>query len=376
MSDTSASETPPVEVPLNCIEAELSRQLKELLGEAQAPVRRARMSNLVIYCDREDLAASVDAQIPAIAELHPARVLLLVAEPGPGSGELTASVRVRAGKVEQEQQLGTEQITLRASGRAVDHLAYAVRGLLIVDLPLNVWWASLKPPPLAGPLLYDLTEYAQQVIYDSIGWLEPARGVAAVASWLSKFERSGHPGLWRVASDLNWRRLKLWRRVLAQALDPTTAPGALESITELVLEHGPHAVVQAWELASWLATRLGWRVQGGRCEPNVEFSWQVQAPHGPLRIRIDRLQEGPSEIRTLKITCSVDGKPCTMILKDEEDERLSISLETGNASPRTVAVQHLTLTDLVGRQLSDRDRDPVFLESMAVAQVLAQSVLG
>jgi hypothetical protein len=31
--------------------------------------------------------------------------------------------------------------------------------------------------------------------------------------------------------------------------------------------------------------------------------------------------------------------------------------------------------ELVGRQLSDRSRDPVFRESMAVAQVMAQSVL-
>jgi hypothetical protein len=30
---------------------------------------------------------------------------------------------------------------------------------------------------------------------------------------------------------------------------------------------------------------------------------------------------------------------------------------------------------LIGRQLSDRERDPVFHESMAVAQVMARSLL-
>ena len=44
--------------------------------------------------------------------------------------------------------------------------------------------------------------------------------------------------------------------------------------------------------------------------------------------------------------------------------------------PRTLMVQPQSPTDLIARQLSDRDRDPVFSESMAVAQTLAKSVLG
>jgi hypothetical protein len=46
------------------------------------------------------------------------------------------------------------------------------------------------------------------------------------------------------------------------------------------------------------------------------------------------------------------------------------------APPRTLMVQPTSPTDLIARQLSDRDRDAVFSESMAVAQTLAKSVLG
>jgi hypothetical protein len=35
-----------------------------------------------------------------------------------------------------------------------------------------------------------------------------------------------------------------------------------------------------------------------------------------------------------------------------------------------------TPAELIGRQLSDREPDPVFRESMAVAQVFAKSLLG
>src|SRR5262249_44027103 len=269
----------------------------------------------------------------------------------------------------------SEQVTLRAKGDAVLQLPFAVRELLIGDLPINVWWAAPVPPPLGGPMLFDLTEHAQQVIYDSIGWAEPARGVAATAAWLPRFERDAGEGVWSVASDLNWRRLKYWRRLLGQALDPGAAPGALDSITEVLVEHGPHAVVQAWELVSWLASRLGWQVQMGRVEPNVEIVWQVVAPHGNLRVRIHRLPEGTSEGRRVRIACLLDGKPGAFNIVVQGD-RLAVQPEGIDATPRTVAVQAPSLAELVGRQLSDRERDPVFQESMAVAQVFAQSVIS
>src|SRR5205807_4020407 len=114
---------------------------------------------------------------------------------------------------------------------------------------------------------------AQQIIYDSLGWTEPARGVAATATWLDQVERTSGAGRWRVAADLNWRRLKSWRRLLAQALAPGSAPGARESITEVLVEHGPHAVVQAWVLVSALSLHLGWRVQGGKVQLGVVIGW-------------------------------------------------------------------------------------------------------
>src|SRR5262249_19629199 len=155
------------------------------------------------------------AAVPGVVASHPTRVLLLVADAAAAGDTLVSSAAAwcqsRGG-----QRACFEKITLQAGGRAVERLPYVVRGLLVGDLPTNLWWASTQPPALAGTLLYDLAETAQQVIYDSIGWPEPARGVAATAAWLERFERAAGPGFWRVASDLNWRRLKFWRRLLGQ----------------------------------------------------------------------------------------------------------------------------------------------------------------
>jgi glucose-6-phosphate dehydrogenase assembly protein OpcA len=371
---TAPSLAPAEMLPLESVERELRRRLKEEQGPGLGPVIQARMSNLVVFCDQAGQAERVSAEIPAIVASHPARVLILCPDCPPDSGDIAASLHVQCHR-QGETQVCCEQVFLHTRERNLDGLPFAVRSLLVGDLPTNLWWASPLPPPLAGPLLYDLAEYAQQLIYDSHGWLEPHRGVAATAAWLARFERSPGQGRWRVASDLNWRRLKFWRRLLGQALDPNSAPGAIESITDVLVEHGPHAVTQAWELVGWLASRLGWRVQAARLQLGVEISWQVQTPHGKLRLCIRRLPEGPSEVRRMRIACVLDGKPVTLNCVVEDEQRLSGIPEGIEAAPRTVTIQRQSLAELISRQLSDREPDAVFRETMEVARVFAQSVL-
>jgi glucose-6-phosphate dehydrogenase assembly protein OpcA len=366
-----------VAVPLRQVEEELNRQLRSLQGTDGTPIQRACMSNLVIFCDRREQAEATARQVPEIVAAHPARVLLVVGEADgeEDAGGVSASVLVRHLQGGKNLRSFSEQVSLHAVGAAVGKLPFAVRALVIGDLPINVWWNTLQPPALAGPLLYDLAENAQQIVYDSLGWLAPARAVAATSTWLEKFEQATRVGRWRVASDLNWRRLKYWRRLIGQALDGTAAPGAVSSATELLVEHGPHAVVQAWELVSWLTSQLDWTVQAGKVEEGREIIWQFEAPHGLVSVRIRRLPEGPAEVLLVRLQCRLSGTPGAVAIHLEESRRLSAILEGVSAAPRTMSAPPQPLPDLLSRQLSDRERDPVFSESMAVAQKLARSVL-
>jgi glucose-6-phosphate dehydrogenase assembly protein OpcA len=375
-SPTSAAPVEPGDVvSLADVEAALLRQMKLLQTPGVAPVTLARMSNLVIYCDRPELADAVNAQLPDIVALHPARVLLLLGDSEANAYDLTARIRVLSQLKSGGRTAHCELVTLHATGARVQRLPFAVRRLLVSDLPVNFWWAPPVPPPFGGVLFHELSEYAEQIIYDSIGWLEPACGVAAVAVWLAQLQRRPRSSRWCVASDLNWRRLKSWRRILSQALAQPAAPGLLEGITEVTLEHGPHAVIQAWELSSWLADRLGWRVQAGRVQPGVEIAWQLDGEHGRVTLRVRRLEQGPPTICEMRVTATVGGKRQVLRMLPEDGERLVVVPEGENVAPRTMTVPPRSLAELVGRQLSDRERDHVFTESMAVAKVLAESVL-
>ena len=361
------------DVPLDKVETELNARLQLAQLDARAPVRRVRMSNLIIFCSATDSACAAEIQVPEIVAFHPARVTLLIAESEATEGPVRASLLVR--KVRSDPRLVSEQITLHAGGSMIDQLPFAVRGLLIGDLPTNLWWASTTPPPFAGRILTDLAEHAQQLIYDSRGWTEPNRGVAAASSWLTSFERGAERGKWRIASDVNWRRLKTWRRLLTQGLDPATAPGILDSITEITIEHGPRAVTQAWQIAGWLASRLGWTYQASRLKENVEIAFQFRAPHGWVTLRIDRLATGPANIHSIRIARGFEGQDGVMRFT-VEDNRLSVTTIGRDETPRTVALPSSRIGELLGRQLSDREPDPVFRQAMRVAQQLARHVVG
>jgi glucose-6-phosphate dehydrogenase assembly protein OpcA len=359
-------------VALRDIESELRRQLQGESAGEHAPAQLVRMSNLVIYCGGPERAAEVAGQVPDVVAAHPARVLLLV--PDPSVNAVTAGVNVRCRLLGNHQRACSEQVTLLSPPGQADRFPFVVRSLVIGDLPTNLWWAAPQPPPLSGALLLELAENATQILYDSIGWPQPAVGMAATAAWLDEVERTD-AARWRVASDLNWRRLKYWRRLAAQALDPGSAPGAAESVTELLVEHGPHAVIQAWLLASWLSSRLGWKLQGGRTQDATEMAWRFAGPRGEVRVRVKRLDQGPPEIRRVRVACTLGGRQGALNLTAEA-HRLAITPEGVPGEPRTLTLPPHLAAELIGRQLSDRERDPAFRDAMRAAQAMARSVLG
>ena len=106
------------------------------------------------------------------------------------------------------------------------------------------------------------------------------------------------------------------------------------------------------------------------------MAWTFSTAHGPRFVRVKRLAEGPPDVRRVRISCTLDGKPVVMNLVPEEGgRRLAIQLEGVDAAPRTMSMPPLSAAELIGRQLSDRERDPAFRESMTVAQGTAQSLL-
>jgi len=77
----------------------------------------------------------------------------------------------------------------------------------------------------------------------------------------------------------------------------------------------------------------------------------------------------------LRLACTLGGAPGAVAIRLEASLRLVVEQEGSAAAPRTANVQPEPIAELVSRQLSDRERAPVFDQSMAVAQELAKSLI-
>jgi glucose-6-phosphate dehydrogenase assembly protein OpcA len=355
-------------VDLHDIERELSCWWHNAAAsETETVVTWACMANLVIFCRSEREERELIEEIAAIVAWHPSRVLLLVADTASPNAGLEALVSAHCRLTEEGQQTCSEHITVRAGSGGIDRLPSMVRSLLLGDLATALWWTPPEAPPLHGTLFHELADLADQVIYDSVAWTDPLRQLIVAANWVGR-------GYTRSIADLAWRRPRLWRRLLAQSLDPMYAPGALEGITDIYVEHGPHALTQAWLLIGWLALRLGWQPQGGRLAPGPEVHWHFTWPHGTPRVRIRRLEFGAAEIKTLRIVTRMAGHAVTFHFRAESATRVSVFTEGFGDRMLALTAPEQLRAELVARQLPNLAHDRLFEESMALARTMAETV--
>lgn len=362
---------PPRPVDIPAIERALT-QLWKPPGPsepARAAVTRACMSNLLIYCSSEDQAAEVTSELDVIVRVHPSRVLLLVGDTGAATTEIEAYVSAHCHLAGDRHQVCSEQVTVSASGDAVQRLPSTARSLLVGDLPTSLWWTDPTAPPLGGELFDELKKMADQVIYSSFTWPDPLRGTLATSAWIVE----GGPGE-PVIADLAWRRLEPWRSLIGQALDPAALPGALETINRVEIEHGPHGLSQAWLLAGWLASRLEWHAAGCTIRRGRAVDWKFHSAHGIVEVYLRRLEEGDPLVRGVTIGWKGADQPASMTIATAAPGRLCASIQGASGEPRGLAVPVRSRAMLVATQLQDLERDSVFKDAARVAREMAEAL--
>jgi hypothetical protein len=232
------------------IDADLAALWREIAREA--PVSRAVMSNLVVFCraaaaDDVDLASPPEGvPIDDVARGHPARVILLHHDPdppGPDAPGKNAGVAAHVGVVTfgpPDGRYGVEHIVIRsACGEAA--LPSIVRSLTLGDVPTSVWWTEdlSGTRPLAA-----LVTMGRQLLYDSRRWRDVRLGVLALAPLLA--DPFG-PDL----ADVNWRRLFPVRQALVHAVESSDT-AKRHGLTAVQIHHRPDEAALAWLLAGWL----------------------------------------------------------------------------------------------------------------------------
>ncbi|MEK6663212.1 MAG: glucose-6-phosphate dehydrogenase assembly protein OpcA [Pseudomonadota bacterium] len=359
---TQLQSYPPHKVSVARIQDELDglwESLYQNLSDGKA-VTRACMSNLIIYCDDDEQSREIEQAIPAIVQVHPARVIVLTGLGKTGEPGIEVFVSGHYATLASGWQVCAEQIRVVADADSSRRLPSVTRAHLVGDLPTTLWWASQQPPPFAGKLFFKLATMSDQIIYDSIGWTSPVQGMKAMSRWVAA-ERSEH-----IIFNLAWRRLKPWRRLLSQVLDPAVQPGALESVSMVTIEHGPHALANALLLLGWLATRLGWQPISGKVLPTKKTIWQFNAAGHQFPVTVTRLEQGepaPHKVHWCWRDTTGEHNAVFALLGDQ---RLGIVEDSSDVPVRVISAHELTRSALVSAQLAHRTRDKLFESALEI----------
>ncbi len=336
-----------------------------------AELTRACMSNLIVFCPNQNQANIVLEDLGEIVRLHPSRVLLLIGDTNDPSSTIEAFVSAICHISGSHGQVCSEHVTISATGNAVQRLPSTARSLLIGDLPTSLWWANQEAPSLGGDLFTELEAMADQVIYSSLGWRDPARDTIATARWAIEAESTE-----TMPADLAWRRLKPWRSLIGQSLDPNAMPKALESITNVTVEYGQHGLSQAWLLIGWLAFRLGWQPSGSAIKRGDEWRWMLHASGRTIEARTKLIPEGDPRVQSAVVAWRTDGTTASMTVSTQTPGKLSMCYEGVEAQPRVLVTPNQSRSTLVGLQLQDLERDYGFEGALQIARLLAEASAG
>lgn len=229
---------------------ELPQGLRQLWQSAcpateGADVARSLTINFLALAtaDRE---ASLRDVIGRLLRRTPCRAFLLVIDEQASTptAELTASTRC-SGNL---RDIVLEEIMLRLPPGWFAHLPGLLRPLLVNDLPNHLYWSG--PWRRNSPWFAMLAGLCEHSMVDSRDFDAPAADLAAVETERSKGQQ---------VTDLNWLRLRPWRRALAEAYQ--RVPHADASDLTASIQHGPTATSSAILLGNWLSQRLQARVQ-------------------------------------------------------------------------------------------------------------------
>lgn len=326
-------------------------------------VTRACMSNLIIYCQSSNSQEVLHA-IPGIVHAHPARVIVLIVDAAAPGSDLEVELSGHYLELSHGWQVCGEQILLQGEADDTRRLPSITRSLLVGDLPTTLWWASRQPPPETGQFFYKLATISDQIIYDSIGWVNPTKGMQAMSRWVAA-ERDEY-----VIFNLAWRRLKPWRNLLSQELDPTINPNALQQVNQITLQHGPHALGMATLLLGWLASRMGWQVVSGKSELGQQTVWKLKAAQQTISAKVIRLPEGEALPYRLKWQWRYEHQEHALLFAYLSNHRLGLIDPQTEAMQCVIPSPALPISSLVSAQLAHRQREKLFEEALEVGNAL------
>lgn len=330
---------------------ELEALERELASQAGLQIRLTTM-NLLVVCSTPEDAVGLGPLLRELGASFPSRCFVAVLDRMAPRGELVGWASY-ACMPQRRSQVCCEQVVLYGPGSEAESIPSLVLATMHPDLPTLSWWRG--DPPFGTPLLEQLVEPSNRVVFDSRSF-----STARMSSILALIQDRYHQE--QAFSDLSWGRLEPWREEIAALFDPPEATPCLQDLAWVEIAHRPDGGApppQPLLLAGWLASRLDWSrspLEAG------EGGWRARLAAGRVDLRL--VPSGgdgqPGDLAGFR--CATSGGREFRVHAPRPRRRSAregASGELDEAARRTV--------ERMGRELSIPSRDVVYQEALEAA---------
>jgi len=336
---------------LHAVSAELARLHQDLLRSEHDEVRPVRTAVLTLVCVCLDVAAAdgTDEVVRRLADNHPARVILVVADRDAQPDGITADLSLECSAIGGADQICAESVRLVVNGAPALHLTSVVTPLLLPDVPVVLWLTGA--PPLEQALHGEAIKVCERIVLDSDAFADP---LAALNALDDAQRKHGHIPV----GDLAWARLLPWRELVAASFDGRDMQPFLHGVRHVEVEScGTRPSSEAWLLAGWLASRLDWAHDA---RPRISVTTR----------RDDDVEIGG--LLAVHMRCELDQRSAAVSVQRRGDTTVTlITTSDGLDAGGIMSTPEPELHALVGRELQESGWDSIYADAVRRATSLA-----
>jgi glucose-6-phosphate dehydrogenase assembly protein OpcA len=350
-----------IEVPVGRIEAELAalwrRAAESRPGQIPNAVTRACLWNLVVRVHGDQQFMTAKRVIDELSQRIPARTIVIRIEPE-RPDELRAWVEANWRRREGGGPAsGSDEVTLLASGNAIERVPSLVRALLFSDAPTAIFWTSSLPP--SSSIVRELVHQSERLIVDTRKIVDERLLCELCALGQKEPELQ--------LADLSWLGISPLRGMCAALFDPPRDPSALSKLDRVRVVSNIHGTQARGLLAlGWLMSRLGWSGAKRIAEDKGTRRWQVTRKDGaPVMLELATEPGGSHGVAALELHAGSD----TWSLERDT----SIHVRGPDLPPRSQPARSHSDAELLAAALGARGRDTIFRDALSSAVELVTS---
>jgi len=349
-----------IEVPVARIEAELAalwrRAAEARPGQMPKAVTRACLWNLVVRVRGDAEFAHAKNVIDDLAQRIPARTIVLRIEPEGADGLrawVEANWRRREGGGPAS---GSDEVTLWASGKAIERVPSLVRSLLYSDAPTAMFWPSVLPS--TAQVIRELVHQTDRLIVDTRK-LGDERGLGDLCALGLR-----EPEL--QLADLSWIGISPLRGMCAALFDPPRDPSVLFKLDRVRVVSNIQGTQARGLLAlGWLMARLGWTESRRTEDVKGTRRWQAKRQDGQaVTLELSTEPGGDHGVAGLELYV---GKDVWSLTRDA-----SIHVRGPDLPERSQPARSHSDAELLASALGSRGRDNMFRDALACSVALVQ----